>query len=261
MPSTFRAAGINTAAVYKEQRIPVYVSARLRPLRPAGIPSPGVRDIRVRGNGRIRCARIPSGSTGSHRMRRVPRPGKGRQVATYDQLTSWAGPEGVTRLRREDVAGWRIPDAAKVRLVETGTPVAPRLVERVTTQREAVPSLLSSGGPLHRRPSGRTPTPRPSGPRSVSHRGPLGPLRPAGRRDALCQLGDRPAAGHPPPLRHPRHHLGEPDSPEEYLSLAEEQRALAELGRPPEELREIDAATFGGYERYLWPELLDRWLF
>ncbi|MGA4859512.1 SUKH-4 family immunity protein [Streptomyces koyangensis] len=66
-------------------------------------------------------------------MRRFPRPGKGRQVATYDQLTSWAGPEGVTRLRREDVAGWRIPDAAKVRLVETGTPVAPRLIEHVTT--------------------------------------------------------------------------------------------------------------------------------
>ncbi|MGA5008219.1 hypothetical protein ACPCDX_24915 [Streptomyces koyangensis] len=68
-------------------------------------------------------------------------------------------------------------------------------------------------------------------------------------------------AGHPPPLRHPRHHLGEPDGPEEYLSLAEGQRALAELDRPPEELREIDAATFGGYEGYLWPELLDRWLF
>ncbi|MGA5222857.1 hypothetical protein ACPCK9_06675 [Streptomyces koyangensis] len=68
-------------------------------------------------------------------------------------------------------------------------------------------------------------------------------------------------AGHPPPLRHPRHLLGEPDGPEEYLSLAEEQRALAELGRLSEELREIDAATFAGHERYLWPELLGRWLF
>ncbi|MGW9676760.1 hypothetical protein ACWGUN_26965 [Streptomyces koyangensis] len=68
-------------------------------------------------------------------------------------------------------------------------------------------------------------------------------------------------AGHPPSLRHPRHLLGEPDGPEEYLSLAEEQQALAELGRLSEELREIDAATFAGHEGYLWPELLDRWLF
>lgn len=55
--------------------------------------------------------------------------------------------------------------------------------------------------------------------------------------------------------------LGEPDGPEEHLSPAEEEQALAELGRLSEELRETDPAAFAGYEGFLWPELLDRWLF
>lgn len=71
-------------------------------------------------------------------------------MATYAQPTPWAGPGRVTRFLREDVAGRRIPDAMKVPLVVTGIPVAPRLIGRVTTQHEAGPSLLTSGGPLHR---------------------------------------------------------------------------------------------------------------
>ncbi|MFI8905640.1 hypothetical protein ACWEJQ_03970 [Streptomyces albidoflavus] len=68
-------------------------------------------------------------------------------------------------------------------------------------------------------------------------------------------------AGHPSPLRHPRHHLGEPDGPEEHLSPAEEEQALTELGRLSEELREADPVACAGYAGFLWPELLDRRLF
>ncbi|MFI8905641.1 SUKH-4 family immunity protein [Streptomyces albidoflavus] len=106
-------------------------------------------------------------------MRRAPPPpGRSRQMATYGQLTSWAGPGRVTRLRREDVAGRRIPDAMKVPLVETGVPVAPRLTERVTTQREADPSCSPPAARSTAPPSRRTPTPRPSAPRPVSNRRP-----------------------------------------------------------------------------------------
>lgn len=80
----------------------------------------------------------------------VPRSGKGRRAATYDPPTSRARPARVTRLRREDMAGQSIPDAMKAQLAETGIPVAPRRIEHVTTPREAAPSLLASGRPLHR---------------------------------------------------------------------------------------------------------------
>ncbi|MFJ5268039.1 SUKH-4 family immunity protein [Streptomyces sp. NPDC088358] len=56
-------------------------------------------------------------------------------MATYDQLTEWAGLGHVTRARRDVVADWRIPDFMKVQLVEVGIPVAPRLIERVAIQR------------------------------------------------------------------------------------------------------------------------------
>ncbi|MFB7367013.1 hypothetical protein [Streptomyces hydrogenans] len=48
--------------------------------------------------------------------------------------------------------------------------------------------------------------------------------------------------------------------PEEYLS-EEEEPAFAELNRLAEELKEIDPAAFNGYEGFLWPGLLDRWLY
>ncbi|MGY3061624.1 hypothetical protein ACVWZD_005922 [Streptomyces sp. TE3672] len=55
--------------------------------------------------------------------------------------------------------------------------------------------------------------------------------------------------------------LSEPDGPEEYLSEREEERAFAELNRLAEELKEIDPAAFNGYEGFLWPAHLDRWLY
>lgn len=133
------------------------------------------------------------------------------------------------------MAGRSIPDAMKAQLAETGIPVAPRRIEHVTTPREAASSLLASVGPLHRLLGSPTSVPRLSGPRSVSNRGSARPLRPAGRRGALRQLGDRPW---PDTLHHygvqvanwaP---LGEPDGSEEYLSPVEGEPALGELGRP-----------------------------
>ncbi|MER6349313.1 SUKH-4 family immunity protein [Streptomyces sp. NPDC001595] len=71
-------------------------------------------------------------------------------MATYDQLTEWAGLGHVTRAGWGIVSGWRIPDAMKAQLVEVGIPVAPRLIERVVMQSEADPVLLTSRGPLYR---------------------------------------------------------------------------------------------------------------
>ncbi|MEV4232516.1 SUKH-4 family immunity protein [Streptomyces bobili] len=55
--------------------------------------------------------------------------------------------------------------------------------------------------------------------------------------------------------------LSEPDDPEEYLSEEEEEQAFAELNQLAEELKDIDPAAFRGYEGFLWPGLLDRWLY
>jgi hypothetical protein len=68
-------------------------------------------------------------------------------MATYDQLTEWAGLGHVTRAGRDVVAGWQIPGFMKAQLVEVGVPVAPRLIERVVMQSEADPVLLTSRGP------------------------------------------------------------------------------------------------------------------
>ncbi|WP_408907428.1 SUKH-4 family immunity protein [Streptomyces albidoflavus] len=147
-------------------------------------------------------------------MRRAPPPpGRSRQMATYGQLTSWAGPGRVTRLRREDVAGRRIPDAMKVPLVETGIPVAPgstphRARDDAARRRPAPAHLRWPAPPPHRAGGPRRPGRAPLVRRRTADR--HGPLRPAGRRNALRQLGDRPVAGHPSPLRHPRHHLVAP---------------------------------------------------
>lgn len=149
MPSTFRASGINTTAVYKGQRIPECASSS-NPV--AGNSSSAVRDIGVPGDGEIWGARIPWGSSGSYRKRCVPRSrsGEGPVGGACDQLTSWKSPGRVTRLRREDVAGRPISDAMKGQLAQAGIPVTPRPTEHVTALAEDDPSLFASGGPLHR---------------------------------------------------------------------------------------------------------------
>ncbi|SCE57466.1 SUKH-4 immunity protein [Streptomyces sp. OspMP-M43] len=186
-------------------------------------------------------------------------------MATYDQLTAGAGPGHVTRAGRDDVAGWRIPGFAKAQLVEVGIPVAPRLVRRVVVQSEAEPALPTSRGPLYRLTEQADPDDRAE--RSSfgvePETGAVYFVMPDGEAwfansdvgvwlDALHRYGTRVTTSEL---------LSEPDGPEEHLSEEEEDRSFAELNRLAEELKEIDPAAFDGYEGFLWPGLLDRWLY
>ncbi|MFF5706591.1 SUKH-4 family immunity protein [Streptomyces sp. NPDC012794] len=186
-------------------------------------------------------------------------------MATYDQLTAWAGLGHVTRAGQDVVAGWRIPDSAKAQLVEVGIPVAPRLIERAVLQSEAEPALLTSRGPIYcltqqvdlddqaeRSSFGVEPETgavyfvMPDGEAWFANSG-VGVWL-----DVLHCYGSRVTGSEL---------LSEPDGLEEYLSEEEEVRALTELNLLAEELKEIDPAAFNGSEGFLWPGLLDRWLY
>jgi hypothetical protein len=186
-------------------------------------------------------------------------------MATYDQLTEWAALGHVTRAGRDAVAGWRIPGFMKAQLVEVGIPVAPRLIERVVMRSNAQPALLTSRGPLYRLTEQADPDDQAE--RSSfgvePETGAVYFVMPDGEAwfansgvgvwlNVLHCYGSRVKASEL---------LSEPDGPEEYLSEEEEERAFAELNRLAEELKEIDPAAFNGYEGFLWPGLLDRWLY
>lgn len=186
-------------------------------------------------------------------------------MATHDQLTRWAGLGHVTRAGRDVVAGWRVPGFVKAQLVEVGIPLAPRLIERVVMQSEAEPALLTSRGPLYRLTEQADPDDQAE--RSSfgvePETGAVYFVMPDGEAwfansdvdvwlNVLHCYGSRVTASEL---------LGEPDGPEEYLSEEQEERAVAELSRLAEELREIDPAAFDGYEGFLWPAHLDRWLY
>jgi hypothetical protein len=186
-------------------------------------------------------------------------------MVTYDQLTEWAGLGNVTRAGRDVVAGWRIPGFMKTQLVKVGIPLAPRLIERVVMQSEAEPALLTSRGPLYRLTEQADPDDQAE--RSSfgvePETGTVYFVMPDGEAwfansgvgvwlDVLHHYGSRVTASEL---------LSEPDRPEEYLSDEEEERAFAELNRLAEELKEIDPTAFNGYEGFLWPGLLDRWLY
>lgn len=186
-------------------------------------------------------------------------------MATYDQVAEWAGLGHVTRAGQGVVADWRIPDSAKAQLVEVRIPVAPRLIERVVMRSEAEPTLLTSRGPLYRLTEQADPD-EPAERSSFGVEPETGAVyfvMPDGEAwftnsgvgvwlDVLHHYGSRVTASEL---------LSEPDGPEEYFSEDEEERAFAELNRLAEELKEIDPAAFGGYEGFLWPGLLDRWLY
>ncbi|MEU9858918.1 SUKH-4 family immunity protein [Streptomyces sp. NPDC047974] len=186
-------------------------------------------------------------------------------MATYDQLTEWAGLGHVTRAGRDVVADWQIPGFMKAQLVEVGVPVAPRLIERVVIQSEADPVLLTSRGPLYRLTEQADPDDEAeqSSFGVEPETGTVYFVMPDGEAwfansgvgvwlDVLHHYGSCVTASEL---------LSEPDDPEEYLSEEEEERAFAELNRLAEELKEIDPAACNGYEGLLWPGLLDRWLY
>ncbi|MFF9162184.1 SUKH-4 family immunity protein [Streptomyces longwoodensis] len=186
-------------------------------------------------------------------------------MATYDQLTEWAGLGHVRRAGRDVVTGWRIPGFMKAQLVEVGIPVAPRLIERVVMQSEAEPALRTSRGSLYRltEQADADDQAERSSFGVEPETGAVYFVTPDGEAwfansgvdvwlDVLHRYGSRVKASEL---------LSEPDGPEEYLSEEEEERAFAELNRLAEELKEIDPAAFNGYEGFLWPGLLDRWLY
>ncbi|WP_405861847.1 SUKH-4 family immunity protein [Streptomyces sp. NBC_00090] len=185
-------------------------------------------------------------------------------MATYGQLTEWAGPGHVTRAGRDVVASWRIPGFMKAQLVEVDIPVAPRLIEQVVMQSEAEPALLTSRGPLYRLTE-QADTDEPAERSSFGVEPETGAVyfvMPDGEAwfanssvnawlDVLHRYGSRVTASEL---------LRKPDGPAEYLSEDEEERAFAALNRLAEELKEIDPAAFNGYAGFFWPGLLDRWI-
>lgn len=186
-------------------------------------------------------------------------------MATYNQLTEWAGLGHATRAEWDIVAGWRIPAEMKALLVDVGIPAAPRLSERVVIQSETEPALHTSRGPLYRLTEQTDPDD--SAARSSfgvePETGAIYFVMPDGEAwfansgvgvwlNVLHCYGSRVTASEL---------LSEPDGPEKYLSEEEEEQAFAELNRLAEELKEIDPPAFGGYEGFLWPGHLDRWLY
>lgn len=186
-------------------------------------------------------------------------------MVTYDQLIGWAGIGQVTRAMRVVVADWRIPDLMKVPLVEVGIPVAPRVIERVVIQHEADPTLFTPRGPLYRLTEHTNPwTPAEQSSFGIeAETGAVYFVMPDGEAwfansgvgvwlEVLHRYGSRVTTSEL---------LSEPDGPEKYLSEEEEERAIAELNHLTEEMTKIDPAAFQGYTGFLWPELLDRWLY
>ncbi|MER5354624.1 SUKH-4 family immunity protein [Kitasatospora sp. NPDC002551] len=186
-------------------------------------------------------------------------------MTTYDQLVGWAGLGNVTRADWDAVASWRVPSFVKAQLVDVGIPLAPRLVDRVVVQGEAEPALLTSRGPLYRLTEQADPDDQAE--RSFFGIEPETAavyfVMPDGEAwfanshvavwlDVLHRYGSRVSASRL---------LGEPDSSEGSIYGEDEELAVAELNRLAEELRTIDPAAFGGYEGFLWPGLLDRWLY
>ncbi|MFD9223519.1 SUKH-4 family immunity protein [Streptomyces sp. NPDC060064] len=188
-------------------------------------------------------------------------------MVTFDQLVAWAGADNVTRADPEAGSGWRISEDMKALLVEVGVPAVARLIEQVVFQSESEPALnTASGSPLYRLTldcGGDGPTEQPSSFGVDPETGAVFYVMPPGDAwfaNSSIDLWLRT-------LHHYGQHvseselLAEPAGPEEYLSEEDEERALAELARIGQELKRIDPAAFDGYTGFVWPELLDRWLY
>ncbi|MEU9284285.1 SUKH-4 family immunity protein [Streptomyces sp. NPDC048275] len=188
-------------------------------------------------------------------------------MVTFDQLMAWAGAEKVARADPGIVSGWRIPETAKALLVEVGIPVTPRLIEHVEMQSETTPTLHTACGRslycLTYDYDGGTSTERPSSFGVAPETGAVYYVMPPGDAwfaNSSIDLWLRT-------LHHYGRHvteselLSEPDGPEEHLSGEDEENAIVELACLAEELKKIDPPAFDGYVGFIWPELLDRWLY
>lgn len=188
-------------------------------------------------------------------------------MVTHDRLAEWAGGQ-VTRADPAVVSGWRIPGDMKSLLVEVGVPVTPRMIGEVAFQAEAEPVLeTSSGTALYRLTIDNDP--------NLDHPASFGVEPDSGV--VYFVLSDEEAWFANSSIAlwlrtldcFGRHVTGSrllcepdgPDGPDEFPSEDDEERALTELAGLAEKLKDIDPAAFAGYTGFIWPELLDRWLY
>ncbi|MGW2102810.1 SUKH-4 family immunity protein [Streptomyces olivaceoviridis] len=179
-------------------------------------------------------------------------------MTTFDELTAWAGTGNVTRADSAVVSGWQIPEDQKALLVDVGIPIVDQLIEHVSFQVEAAPALQTSDGrSLYRL--------------TRNHHGDLVPgmewsfgVEPrTGTVHYVLPQGEAWFANSSIDLwLRTLHHYGLHVSESEILSDPDdrEDEALVELSMLADELKKIDPPAFGGYNGFIWAELLDRWL-
>ncbi|MGW1621997.1 SUKH-4 family immunity protein [Streptomyces sp. NPDC002172] len=179
-------------------------------------------------------------------------------MPTFDELTAWAGTGNVARADSVVVSGWQIPEEQKALLVDVGIPVVDQLIEYVSFQVAAAPTLQTSArGSLflltRNRHGGLVPGLQWSfgvepGTGTVYYVLPQGE---AWFANSSIDLWLRTL-----------HHYGLHVSESEILSDPDEREdeALAELSMLADELKKIDPPAFDGYHGFIWAEFLDRWL-
>lgn len=179
----------------------------------------------------------------------------------YDDLVDWAGEEGVTRADRQTVAKWRIPEADKAVLVDVGVPNSDDVpFTRVCFQREAEPAVSTADGRLLYLLAEDQSPDYAGGVLTWSWAvepgtGVVHYVMPDGKAwfaNSSVVLWIQCL-----------HHYGlRVDACDLLLNadFHEEDAVLAELEELAAELAEFDPSAFAGYEGFIWPEFLARWL-
>ncbi|MGX6738995.1 SUKH-4 family immunity protein [Streptomyces peucetius] len=179
----------------------------------------------------------------------------------YDDLVDWAGEGGVTRADRQTVAKWRIPEADRAVLVEVGVPHSDDVpLTQVCFQAEAEPAVSTADGRLlYLLAESQSPV----------HAGCVltwsWAVEPGtGVVYYVMPDGEAWFANSSVVLWvQCLHHYGlRVDTCDLLLNadFHEEDAVLAELEELAAELKEFDPPAFAGYEGFIWPEFLARWL-
>ena len=179
----------------------------------------------------------------------------------YEDLVDWAGEQGVTRAKWSVVGGWRIPDADKAVLVEVGIPRTDDTpLTRVCLQESAQPTLPTADGRLLYLVAENQISDRPDAALTASWA-----VEPDTGAVYYVQSDGEPWFANSSVVLWVQclHHYGlRVDTCDLLLNADdhEEDAVLAELEDLAAELEECDPPAFAGYQGYIWPEFLDRWL-
>ncbi|MFF8322967.1 SUKH-4 family immunity protein [Streptomyces bobili] len=179
-------------------------------------------------------------------------------MLTYEDLTTWAGAENVTRANPADVASWRIPEHQKALLVNVGVPVVDQLIEYVTFQTDPAPALRTASGSVLYQLSRND-----HGDLVPGLQWAFGVEPDTGRVYYVLPDGEAWFANSSIDLwLRTLHHYGRHVSQSPILNDPDEHEdeALAELRELAEELKGIDPPAFEGYVGCIWAEFLERWL-